>query len=426
MKILCTGDVHIGRRPSRLPESDGRAHSCGEAWGRIVDAALAEAVDLVLVSGDLIDERNRFYEAAGPLEMGVRRLTRAGVRMMAVAGNHDHDALPWMLEGLGPDVTLLGRGGRWQRERVMGRDGVAVDVDGWSFPARSVPTSPLTGYRHTADGVPLIGLLHADLDQPTSRYAPVALAELRASAPALWVLGHVHAPRHLESAGSATILYPGSPQAMDPGEGGTHGIWIVDVERHGVAGYRLIPLSTVRYQDVTVDVDGLADEPAVHRRVVDGVRVALRDAVETADCLRWLCCRVRVVGRTPLHRTLQPRLERLCAELALESGDARAIIEAVRVETRPARELRILASGSADAPSVLARLVLSLDAGHDGGDHDDILRDAARRTAEVRNARPYLKILEDDEPDPTEVEARVRERATVLLDELLAQKEADA
>src|SRR5690625_108199 len=81
MKILCTGDLHLGRRSSRLPEHiDGRAHSSASAWGRVVDLAIAERVDLVLLSGDLIDDANRFYEALGPLEVGLRRLATAGDR----------------------------------------------------------------------------------------------------------------------------------------------------------------------------------------------------------------------------------------------------------------------------------------------------------------------------------------------------------
>ena len=94
MKILCAADVHIGRRPSRLPERiDTGSLSCARAWEAIVDRAISEKVDLLLVAGDLVDEKNRYYEAAGPVEAGVRALADAGIELIAVAGNHDVYAL---------------------------------------------------------------------------------------------------------------------------------------------------------------------------------------------------------------------------------------------------------------------------------------------------------------------------------------------
>jgi hypothetical protein len=89
MKILCSGDLHLGRRSSRLPAGvDAGAHSATAAWKALVELAIAERVDLVALSGDLVDRANRYFEAFGPLEAGVRRLTAAGIPTVAVAGNH--------------------------------------------------------------------------------------------------------------------------------------------------------------------------------------------------------------------------------------------------------------------------------------------------------------------------------------------------
>src|SRR5690606_31256677 len=78
VKILCTGDVHIGRSSTRFRgDPDARALSCAGAWSLIVDRAIAERVDLVAVSGDLVDRANRYFEAYGPLERGLERLKEA-------------------------------------------------------------------------------------------------------------------------------------------------------------------------------------------------------------------------------------------------------------------------------------------------------------------------------------------------------------
>lgn len=432
MKLLCTADVHIGRRPSRLPSHvDSRPLSCGEAWGRIADLAIEEKVDLVAVAGDLVDRANRFYEAAGPVELGIRRLAHAGIATVMVAGNHDHDVLPWLLEGLGPDeARLLGRGGAWERFTLQ-RRGEVLHIDGWSFPEGSVQTSPLSSYSLTTDGAPVLGLLHADLDQPRSRYAPVSLAELRPRAPALWLLGHVHAPRLMEEAGSASVLYPGSPQAMDPGEAGAHGVWIAEIGPGRCASCRMVPLSSVRYEVVEVSVDGIADASEVDRRVVEAVRAGLKGAAEGAAQLRYLSCRLRLVGRTPLHRGLEDRLRGVCEDLNLSYGEATAFVEEVEVRTAPERDLVAIAGGQG-APAVLARLVTELASEKGAAGPEELLRDAARRMDEVKRARPYLALVRDadDEDDGADEEIDVaeelREQAALLLDELLAQKETDA
>ncbi len=431
MKLLCTADVHIGRRPSRLPSHvDCRPLSCGEAWGRIVDLAIEEKVDLVAVAGDLVDRANRFYEAAGPVELGIRRLAHAGIATVMVAGNHDHDVLPWLLEGFGPEeARLLGKGGAWERF-TLERRGEVLHVDGWSFPDGSVQTSPLSTYPFAADGAPVLGLLHADLDQARSRYAPVSLADLRPRAPALWLLGHVHASRLMEEPGSASVLYPGSPQAMDPGEAGAHGVWIAEVGPGRTSSCRMVPLSSVRYGTVEVSVDGLTDASEVDLRVVDAVRAELRRAADESAQLRYLSCRLRLVGRTPLHRALEDRLRGVCEELSLPYGEATAFVEEVEVRTAPERDLVALAAGQG-APAVLARLVADLSAEDPADGPEELLREAARRADLVKRAKPYLALVRDADDeggatdDGIDVAAELREQAALLLDALLAQKETD-
>lgn len=63
LRLLMTGDLHLGRSSSRLPDALKHEARAATAWGRIVDLALAEQVSAVLLSGDVADESNRFWEA---------------------------------------------------------------------------------------------------------------------------------------------------------------------------------------------------------------------------------------------------------------------------------------------------------------------------------------------------------------------------
>ena len=71
-RLLCTGDVHLGRSPTRVPDTlPARQFSAVAAWRNFVDKAIELQVDAAILTGDIVDENNRFYEAFSPLETGV-------------------------------------------------------------------------------------------------------------------------------------------------------------------------------------------------------------------------------------------------------------------------------------------------------------------------------------------------------------------
>ncbi|UJP66550.1 metallophosphoesterase family protein [Mongoliitalea daihaiensis] len=86
MKILHTADWHLGKRLqeySRLEEQK-------EVLQEIVDIAEAEAVDLVLLAGDIFDTFNPNHEAVELLYKTLRKLSNNGQRpIIAISGNHD-------------------------------------------------------------------------------------------------------------------------------------------------------------------------------------------------------------------------------------------------------------------------------------------------------------------------------------------------
>lgn len=425
MKILCTADVHIGRRPSRLPERiDTAPLSCARSWDAIVDRAISERVDLLLVAGDLVDEKNRYYEAAGPVEAGVRALVEAGIELIAVAGNHDHETLPW-LAGRFPaeQFRVLGAGGRWERHTVVKNGRAVLHIDGWSFPASVVQTDPLEGHpAHPRDGVPVLGLLHADLDQTVSRHAPVTLSRLRALPVDFWLLGHIHRAVLRSLAGAAGVLYPGSPQAMDPGEPGLHGPWLLEIDAGGGMETRQLPLSTVRYGSVAVSMEGVEGVAEAHQRISAAVHEEARAIEVEAGTLRYLSLRVRLTGRTALHGALLKENWSTADALEARHGEITALVEQVIPATRPAFDLDELARGH-DAPAMLARLVLGLEEGSLQPEQQSLMSAALRSVGEVERTNRYVA-LEGGSTGDLEIREILRSQALVLLDSLLATPEA--
>jgi DNA repair exonuclease SbcCD nuclease subunit len=363
--VLCAGDLHIGRRASRLPaELDGARFSAREGWQALVDLALREQVDVVALSGDIVDRANRYFEAAGPLEHGLRRLAAAGVSVCLVAGNHDFDVLPALVEGLALDgVTLLGAGGRWQRQTIYRDSAPLLHVDGWSFPAEHVRACPLDRFDlPPRDDAPTLGLLHADLDQPASAYAPVTAAQLRRQAVTFWLLGHVHAPAWHAADGLPGLLYPGSPCALDPGEAGQHGVWLARLTPGQPAAPRLLPLSRACYVSLTVALDDASDHDDARRRITIAVREHLRGLATAHSPLECASYRLTLTGRTHLHGALEAATRELVDDFTPQVGDAIGRVEQIEIATRPALDLTAL-RGRRDALGLLAALLDDLERG---------------------------------------------------------------
>lgn len=443
MRLLLTGDLHIGRTSTRISADRPLSErSAAGAWERIVRLALRERCDAVLLSGDVADQDNRYWEAIGPLERGATELAEAGVAIVAVAGNHDHDVLPRLADRM-PEgaLTLLGREGVWERTTLRDREGRArMHVDGWSFRAAHEPADPLAHYEPVrSDDLPLLGLVHGDLNVADSRYAPLRSDRLAHAGPDAWLLGHVHAPALHDLGAGRWALYPGSPQALDPGESGAHGVWLLELDGRTVPAPRPRPLSTVRYDALDVD---LTDAPGteLRARVEDAVRAAAADRVEESGPeLRQLLLRLRLTGATPAADRVAAETAGLSDGFEIRIGAATVRVDAVATETVPAIDLHAHAA-TQGAPGVLARWLLRLEEdAEDGGTEaaaraadteadaaeevDALLRLARDAVSSVDRDRAF-EGLDDAPPSDAELRARLRSAARALLRELLREEAA--
>jgi len=421
VSILAVGDIHLGRRPTRLPDLLGE-HGVAAAeltpaaaWRATVEEAVRLEVDAVCLAGDVVDTADDRFEAYGHLEAGVRRLVEAGIQVFGVAGNHDQDALPRLARRI-DGFRLVGEGGRWEVVEIAGRDG-RVELLGWSFPDRRVTSSPLEGgLPPRSDTTPRIGLLHCDVDGH-SPYAPVPRVALEAAAVDGWLLGHIHRPDSLT--GPRPIGYIGSLAGLDPGEPGPHGPWRVTVEGGRVEATHL-PLAPLRWEGETVAVETIrpaADgvEEAVGEAVVAALeRIHHRIAAEPAP--RVVACRLRLEGRSPAHAAVAAvATGEAIGRTSLVRDDTVYFVERVVDDALPAVDLEALARGD-DPPGLLARHLVALER----GDNEAApLVARARAALEAVAARPWPGLDPVDDADPRPLLCRVGVR---LLEQLLAQR----
>jgi len=431
MRILCSGDLHIGRGSSKIPAYGDRSFSCSATWDRIVDSAIDHKVGLVLLSGDLVDRANRRYEAYGALERGVNRLIKHKIRTCAVAGNHDFDVLPVIARNLDPHYfTLLGKNGEWEETTVDFEGESALRLVGWSFPKNEVRYNPLESYNISSDGVlPVLGMLHTELDTKESKYAPVAVHDLQRQDVALWLLGHIHIPQIIRSSLGQIVLNPGSPQAMDPGECGPHGPYIVEILGNRVLEPVQLRLSSVVYNYFDIDVGGINDELQCQSRIRQELHTRLTAENGDNDALRVASYRIKITGATPLHSSMNKILQNLESD-QLRSGEINLHLERIEIDTKPPVKLTQLSEGK-DILASLARILLSIEQGVVADEYKDLLRNTQRKLKDVQESSSYVGVSrdrtdnsDDDTPDETIAIECLQVECRNLLAALLAQKEA--
>lgn len=258
IKILATGDIHIGLKVSG-PDTGMRDFSARETWDHIVNWSVMNHVDIIALSGDIIDRDNRFFEAAGSLQSGFTRLKDNNIKVFLVTGNHDYDVMPQIIStGNFNNVKILGQGGTWELINYE-KENEKLQFAGWSFPSQHVRRNALKEFDLNDEidpGIPCIGLLHADFGVNDSLYCPVTYPDFVNLNVGTWILGHIHKPQELNRT-HPYIFYPGSPLALSSKEQGLHSPVLITVKNKSVSQPERVLHSPIRFESINIDISAL-------------------------------------------------------------------------------------------------------------------------------------------------------------------------
>ena len=297
MRFLHAADLHIDSPLRGLNRFEGAPvtrlrGATRQALIRLVDLAIDEKVDFVLIAGDLYDRDWQDFHTGLFVREQMVRLGRAGVKVFIVQGNHDAQGvisrqLPW------PDNVKVFSS---RSAETVQLDDLRVAIHGHSFPDREVPEDLVPGYPMAMPGYLNIGLLHTSLTgaEGHDTYAPTSLDTLRSKGYDYWALGHVHARQVV--CDEPRVVYPGNLQGRHARETGPKGCELVSVVG-GKLDATFVPLDVVRWHQIDVMLNPSHSLDALPQLVGE----ALRAAVASASGERLHAVRVLLMGESPLH-----------------------------------------------------------------------------------------------------------------------------
>jgi DNA repair exonuclease SbcCD nuclease subunit len=260
INVLATSDLHLGRRSSGLPQV--KSHSSAiYTWNRITELCFEHEIDLLLISGDVIDRENLFFESVSPLVNGLRSLIEQDISVCLVAGNHDYNSLADAVGRIdSPKIHLLGQEGSWE-SCLLDLPKQKVQVVGRSFTGSSLKSDPLQNFNESEvePDIPTIGIVHGEVDASDSQYGPIDRDRLIESKVDAWFIGHIHKPQILREQ-NPLICYPGSPHAFSASEPGRHGPWLIEISDERSYTPEQTQLSPVRYEKVQIDISDIQNK----------------------------------------------------------------------------------------------------------------------------------------------------------------------
>ncbi|EJT3512224.1 exonuclease SbcCD subunit D [Listeria monocytogenes] len=231
IQFLHMADLHldspfIGLSTLPQPLFSAIQESTFQSLERITTVAIKEAVDFVLIAGDIYDSEDQSVRAQARFSKEMKRLEVANIPVFMIHGNHD------FIEKHKEKLTLPSNVHVFSEQvEVMSHKtatGVSVNIYGFSYNERHIRSSRVDKYKIQGNADFHITLLHGSEVSSSEEhdvYAPFRVQEISKKGFDYWALGHIHKRQLL--AESPSIYYPGNIQGRNRKESGEKGASII-------------------------------------------------------------------------------------------------------------------------------------------------------------------------------------------------------
>ena len=249
IRILHAADLHLDSPFEGLPAAKAaqRRQEQRELLKKMANTAETEQVQLVLLSGDLLDSDSAYTETAEEL---VRALGSMSVPVIISPGNHDFYSRrsPYARLTFPKNVYLFTE----NRIQCVELAQLGVRVWGAAFTDKYSPAL-LSGFSaEKKNGVLDLMCIHGEVGKGT-QYNPITTQDIAASNMDYIALGHIHQASGLNKAGNTYYAWPGCPEGRGFDECGEKGFVLLDITDQRITS-EFIPFAKRKLHDIPVDI----------------------------------------------------------------------------------------------------------------------------------------------------------------------------
>jgi len=314
-----------------------------QSFLNIVELAIRERVDAVIIAGDVFDGEDKSLHAQFKFRNGLQRLSDQGIPSFIAHGNHD-PLNSWSRTLKWPEGVTVFPGDCVQSVPVVKGGQTVAHVYGTSFPERDMFDNLTQRFERQQDSGFAVAVLHANVGGHPDHdpYAPCAVDDLVARGMDYWALGHIHLREVLRKSHPA-IVYCGNSQGRHFKESGSKGCCLVTLNEGAVPNIQFLATDTIRFVESAVDVSACASLDAVVETIVRQCKTLLIQAEG-----RSLVVRQTLIGRTDIHALLRKggTLESLRDEVFRSFSDRESgLWLEFRLQTRGAYDIDALKQG---------------------------------------------------------------------------------
>lgn len=361
-----------------------------EAFSNLIDEAIREAVDFMVISGDLYDGDWKDFNTGHHFASEMGRLDRENIPVFIVSGNHDAESKLTKALPLPGNVKVFSS----RKAETLPLEHLNVVLHGQSYRNAKTEDNLAVGYPAAVTDCFNIGVLHtavAGHSGSHAPYAPCSLSDLIDKGYDYWALGHVHEYKVLNEA--PLIAFSGNIQGRHIRETGPRGALLVTVEDGKPSVERML-VDTVRWHHIEIDAGPAHCLQDVVRLARDQLETRLR---EKADG-RPMATRITLTGSTRAHGELfglENQLRQEILAIANALSDDKIWIEKVKLATTPLVDHAVVAARS----DAIADLQGFLDKAVDDKDLqqriiDDVMGLIGKVPLELLDAVPEFKAIQ--------------------------------
>lgn len=231
MKFVHAADLHLDQAfegLGLLPEefSDKLTKTNEIALALLVDKAIAEKVDFVLLVGDTFHHPQVTIQTQTMFLREMERLNHHDILMILSFGNHDYysENSYWFDF---PKNVILFKEEKIGTVEITCRDGSAVAISGFSYNHRWLEGNMLSDFPNRKMKVDYhIGFYHGQTGQ--NQYGSFSVEEALEKGYDYWALGHIHQPQVIYK--EPMMIYPGSLTPHTQKEKNSGSFVLVDFE----------------------------------------------------------------------------------------------------------------------------------------------------------------------------------------------------